>query len=63
MVGRTVVVIAHRLSTAARADRIAVVDDARLVEVGTHVDLLAADGRYAQLYRSWAAHHAHPEVA
>jgi ATP-binding cassette subfamily B protein len=63
MEGRTVVVVAHRLSTAARADRIAVVDDARLAEVGTHGDLLAAGGRYAQLYRSWAAHHAQPEVA
>jgi ATP-binding cassette subfamily B protein len=63
MEGRTVVVVAHRLSTAARADRIAVVDDARLAEIGTHDDLIAAGGRYAQLYRSWAAHHAQPEVA
>ncbi|HEX5616136.1 MAG TPA: ABC transporter ATP-binding protein [Acidimicrobiia bacterium] len=63
MEGRTVVVIAHRLSTAARADRIAVVDDGRLAELGTHRELLAADGRYAALYRSWAAHQDRPEVA
>jgi ATP-binding cassette subfamily B protein len=53
MSGRTVVVIAHRLSTAERADRVGVVDDARLVELGTHDELLARGGRYADLYRSW----------
>jgi ATP-binding cassette subfamily B protein len=63
MEGRTVVVIAHRLSTAARADRIAVVDDGRLVELGTHADLLAAGGRYAALHASWMADHAAPEPA
>ena len=63
MEGRTVVVVAHRLSTAARADRIAVVDEGRLAEVGTHDELLANGGRYSALYRSWATHHAHPEVA
>jgi ATP-binding cassette subfamily B protein len=63
MQGRTVVVVAHRLSTAARADRIAVVDEGRLVEVGTHAELLALGGRYTALYRSWAAHHAATEVA
>ncbi len=51
--GRTVIVIAHRLSTAARADRVGVVADGGLVELGTHADLVAAGGRYAQLYRSW----------
>src|SRR5262249_54521784 len=53
---RSVVVIAHRLSTAARADRVAVVDDGVLVEVGTHDELVAAGGRYAALYASWVAH-------
>jgi ATP-binding cassette subfamily B protein len=56
--GRTVIVVAHRLSTAARADRIAVVDDGRIVELGTHDELLRHEGRYAALYRAWAAHHA-----
>lgn len=55
MEGRTVVVIAHRLSTAARADRVAVVDGGRLVEHGTHADLMARGGAYARLFASWAA--------
>jgi ATP-binding cassette subfamily B protein len=55
MEGRTVVVIAHRLSTAARADRIAVVDDGRLAELGTHEELLGREGRYASLYAAWMA--------
>jgi len=53
MEGRTVVVIAHRLTTAERADRVAVVDDGRLVELGTHAELIEAEGRYAALYASW----------
>jgi len=53
MEGRTVIVIAHRLSTAARADRVAVVDDGRLLEVGTHQELLGQGGRYASLFASW----------
>jgi ATP-binding cassette subfamily B protein len=51
--GRTVVVVAHRLSTAARADRIAVVDDGRVAELGTHDELIAREGRYASLYAAW----------
>jgi ATP-binding cassette, subfamily B, bacterial len=51
--GRTVVVVAHRLSTAARADRIAVVDDGHIPELGTHDDLIAREGRYASLYAAW----------
>jgi ATP-binding cassette subfamily B protein len=54
MEGRTVVVIAHRLSTAERADRVAVVSDGRLVEVGTHHDLVRAESHYAALFASWA---------
>jgi ATP-binding cassette, subfamily B, bacterial len=53
IVDRTVIVIAHRLTTAARCDRIAVVDDGRLAEVGTHEALVAAGGQYATLYEAW----------
>jgi ATP-binding cassette subfamily B protein len=55
MEGRTVVVVAHRLSTAARADRVAVIDAGGLAEVGTHAELLAGGGRYAQLFAAWSA--------
>jgi ATP-binding cassette subfamily B protein len=54
MVGRTVIVIAHRLSTAQRADFVGVVAEGRLLEVGTHTDLLARGGRYTDLFGSWA---------
>jgi ATP-binding cassette subfamily B protein len=50
--GRTAVVIAHRLSTVRAADLLLVVEDGRVVERGTHPDLLAAGGRYAELYRT-----------
>jgi ATP-binding cassette subfamily B protein len=63
MEGRTVIVVAHRLSTAARADRIAVIDEGRLAELGTHDELVAQGGRYAALYGAWSSHHAQPEVA
>ncbi len=56
--GRTVVVVAHRLSTAARANRVAVIDDGLLVELGSHDELVARGGRYAGLYESWQAGHA-----
>lgn len=53
MDGRTVIVIAHRLSTSERADRVAVVDAGGLAEIGTHTELLAQGGRYAALFGSW----------
>lgn len=63
MQDRTVIVVAHRLSTAARADRIAVVYDGRLAELGTHAELVALGGHYASLFSAWSAHHAEPDVA
>ena len=54
MTGRSVIVVAHRLSTVRRADRIAVVDHAKLVELGTHDELVALGGRYAALADAWA---------
>jgi len=53
--GRTSVIVAHRLSTVRYADEILVVDDGRIVERGTHDELLATGGRYAELYREWEA--------
>ena len=52
---RSVVVVAHRLSTASRADRIGVVDHGELQEIGTHEDLIHREGRYASLWASWTA--------
>ncbi|MEV6559539.1 ABC transporter ATP-binding protein [Nocardia sp. NPDC051756] len=51
--GRTVIAIAHRLQTAHDADRVAVMDAGRIIELGTHDDLVARDGTYAALWRSW----------
>ena len=53
--GRTTIVVAHRLSTVQRADCVAVVDHGELVELGTHAELLALDGRYAALAAAWRA--------
>ena len=54
--GRTAIIVAHRLSTAMKADRILVVDHGRIVESGPHDELVAAGGRYAELYAQWSAH-------
>ena len=53
MAGRSVIVVAHRLSTVQRADKIAVVSDARISEIGTHDDLIAMGGHYAALVNNW----------
>jgi ATP-binding cassette subfamily B protein len=50
--GRTSFVIAHRLSTITHADRIVVIHDGRIIEHGTHAELLAKKGMYAQLYKT-----------
>ncbi|MBT2206890.1 ABC transporter ATP-binding protein [Actinomadura sp. NEAU-AAG7] len=53
--GRTAILIAHRLSTAMKADRVVVVDEGRIVETGSHDRLVAAGGAYARMYATWTS--------
>jgi ATP-binding cassette subfamily B protein len=54
--GRTAIIIAHRLSTAMRAQRLGVVEDGAIVELGSHDELVALGGRYAHMYETWMSH-------
>jgi subfamily B ATP-binding cassette protein HlyB/CyaB len=55
--GRTVIIIAHRLSAVRHADRIITIDQGRVIEDGPHEDLIRQNGRYAALHRIQGAHH------
>lgn len=54
--GRTAIIIAHRLATAMKADRIVVVDQGAIVELGTHHELVSREGYYAAMYSTWTSH-------
>ena len=55
LAGRTTLIVAHRLTQAARADRIVVLEDGRIVEQGTQAELVAAGGPYAALWSAWSS--------
>jgi ATP-binding cassette subfamily B protein len=59
--GRTAVLIAHRLSTAKKADRIVVVDEGRIVETGAHDELVSAGGLYSEMYSTWVSESLRPD--
>jgi ATP-binding cassette subfamily C protein len=63
LAGRTALVIAHRLSTIRAADAILVIEEGRIVERGNHAELLAAGGRYAELYRTQFSQEREPATA
>ncbi len=56
LAGRTAIIIAHRLATAMRADRIAVVEQGRITEMGSHAELVDRGGHYAEMHSTWMAH-------
>jgi len=54
--GRTAILIAHRLATAMKADRIAVVDAGGIIELGSHQELMDLGGRYSEMFATWSSH-------
>lgn len=62
MAGRTALVVAHRLTQAAVADRVVVLEGGRVVQQGTHTDLVATDGPYATLWAAWSVHRDPPSM-
>jgi ABC-type multidrug transport system fused ATPase/permease subunit len=59
LTGRTIIAVAHRLQTARDADRVAIMSGGRIIEIGSHEELLRHDGPYAALWRSWQGESAH----
>jgi len=54
--GRTAILIAHRLATAMKADRIAVIDEGQIIELGSHDELMRLGGRYSEMFETWSSH-------